>query len=446
MRFEKKMISGMMKWSAAAVIAVCGGVASGASQDQEHVIVVSPDPAGNVTVTNSVTSTMTNEAGDSVQIRISGVDAEVMVNGKRVGQFKTDGDWVEQSFGEGDTEVFVRKQSGGMLLIEQAGSKMKIGTGAMGFGGQLNWIGPSELALTLAPDMEAFGQGFNVARSFFSEEQPKVMLGVTMTPPTDSQAREFGLDPGKATVFGTVIEGLPAAKAGLRASDIIVGVNGTDDGSQKILRDKLMTLEPGQTITLKVVRDGGVEEVDVQLEAYDSLRLGVAPQIWIGESLEEGDPELEALRAEQDQIKREWAEAMQQSLNADGQRARERAAEEASKLNARLQELTTQVAKRMSKRATQRFFQNQAQGEMSMNIAPRVLNDEEGNVILMPSVPAVPAWNADPLRERLHQSEALIREREARIQELESRLDAMSEKMTRLEELLEELRAGSGDQ
>lgn len=440
MLFEKCMIYDMMKWSAA-VIALSGGVAAGATSDESHVIVISPDATGNVTVTNVVSGTMTNEAGDSVQIKIDGIDAQVFVNGKRIGEFKTNGDWVEQSFGDGDAEVVVRKHPGGVLMIEQDGSTMKIGTGGIGL--WPNWVGAGELALMLAPSNEAFTQGFNSARSFFVEEQPKVMLGVTMTAPSASQAREFEIDPSKATVLGTVMEGLPAAKAGLKASDIVVGVDGMDDASQKVLREKLATLEAGQTITLKIIRDGGVLEKQVELEAYDPERLGVTQQIWIGsEAWSETDAELEALRARQEEARRALEQAMQRSLNADGQRARDRAAAEAATLNERLEELTTQIAKRMSRRATQQFFQNQAQGEMLAQIAPQVLNDIEGNMFLIPSAPAMPAWNADAVR----QSEEMIRQRDARIQELESRLDAMSKKMERLEALLLELKTGSSDE
>lgn len=298
--------------------------------------------------------------------------------------------------------------------------------------------------MSLAPEMEAFGQGFGVAQSFFVDEPPKVMLGVTMAPPSPEQARDLGLDPSKATVFGTVIEGLPAAKAGLRASDIVVGVDGADDASQEALREKLATLEPGQVLTLKVARDGRVEEVRVELEAYDPERLGMPSQVWVGEMFEGDDPELQALRDEQERVKGEWAEALERSLNADGQRARARAAAEATKLQEQMQDLTTRIARRMSKRAVTEFFNNQSPMGLEMRVAPQVMNDREGNLIIVPQITPTPPGAPSP--RGLGGSEDVLRERDARIRELEERLGAMQEKMERLESLLQELKARSGDE
>jgi S1-C subfamily serine protease len=80
-------------------------------------------------------------------------------------------------------------------------------------------------------------------------------------------ARELGRETGVEIV--EVVEGSPAANAGLRAEDLIVELNGTTvagvDDLQRLMAGELI----GESVTLETVRDGKrsrVELVPIELE------------------------------------------------------------------------------------------------------------------------------------------------------------------------------------
>ncbi len=440
------MNSGMERVSmltAGVLLMAAGGVATG-SPDAPAPPPAAPAPLitvhGDVIENRSIRSVMSNAAGDTVEIKIEGVDAEVIVNGASVGKFKTDGDWTERSFGDGDAAVRITKKPGGMLLIEQDGSTMQIGGGHGGFGGVAEWLAAPGVFLT-EDAVQAFGNGFDVARTLVLQgspfETPKVMLGVTMGPASPDQAMEFGFDPAKATVIGSVIDGLPAANAGLRPGDIVVGIGDSDEAGEKSIREQLSVMEPGDVLTLKIIRGGEVTAAGVKLEAYDAARLGVQDMFQV--QIELDDPEFEALRARQSEVKKRLVESMNQAQSAQSQRARDRANAEAQKLNAELQDVTAQIAKRMAMQNTARIMNNTDGAQ----IARQWLGDQEGNVFVIPQQGAELQWQrgADgAMAEQLRRSEELLQQRDARIQELEGRLDEMTRKLDRLEAILQELK------
>src|SRR5690606_39678496 len=55
------------------------------------------------------------------------------------------------------------------------------------------------------------------------QSQPKVMLGVVMGEPEATTVEHLGLDSKKVVLLERVVDGLPAAKAGLTDQDIVVG-------------------------------------------------------------------------------------------------------------------------------------------------------------------------------------------------------------------------------
>ncbi len=107
-------------------------------------------------------------------------------------------------------------------------------------------------------------------------------LGVTGGTLNTYQAQAMNLDVTRAAYLSEIVRGGPAAKAGLRGStgtqsvdgrtvetggDVITAVDGEPVSSfDDILLYIAFKAEPGQTITLTVIRDGAQQEVDVTLE------------------------------------------------------------------------------------------------------------------------------------------------------------------------------------
>ena len=87
--------------------------------------------------------------------------------------------------------------------------------------------------------------------------------------------RYLQLEPDNAYLEGTgvshgayvaeVIEGLPAAKAGIQVGDVIVAVAGEEVTMELDLRNRIYFHKPGDEITLDVLRDGEMIQIDVVL-------------------------------------------------------------------------------------------------------------------------------------------------------------------------------------
>lgn len=90
-------------------------------------------------------------------------------------------------------------------------------------------------------------------------------LGIDPAPVTTAIAQQFGLDVERGTIVIAVGAGTPAARAGLRAGDIIVGAGGRQIDTVEDLYALLRNQDPGDEITLRVLRNGRDVEVDVTL-------------------------------------------------------------------------------------------------------------------------------------------------------------------------------------
>ncbi|MFO0872391.1 MAG: PDZ domain-containing protein [Phycisphaerales bacterium] len=105
-------------------------------------------------------------------------------------------------------------------------------------------------------------------------EVPRVMLGVTLEEPNEALLKHLKLAPGTATMLTGVIDGLPAAKAGLEAFDIVVQVDGKRPAPPAAIREALAGKNPGDSLALTVSRSGESRTFDVKLEPYDPSKLG----------------------------------------------------------------------------------------------------------------------------------------------------------------------------
>lgn len=103
---------------------------------------------------------------------------------------------------------------------------------------------------------------------------PPVMIGITMGEVPESVAEHLGLEAGEVVMIDRVVEGLPAANAGLAAKDIIVKFDGKtvldEDGIREILRGK----KPGDKVEVEVLRKGERKTVTVELAKFDAGKVG----------------------------------------------------------------------------------------------------------------------------------------------------------------------------
>jgi hypothetical protein len=111
---------------------------------------------------------------------------------------------------------------------------------------------------------------------------PKSMMGAGLGGVSEELAHHLGLDAAvaaKATMLTSVMDGLPAAAAGLERFDVIVSVNGSDDASPASLRDALRGAEPGSKVTLGVRRGAEAKTVECTVVAFDGAKLATMEPI-----------------------------------------------------------------------------------------------------------------------------------------------------------------------
>jgi serine protease Do len=91
-------------------------------------------------------------------------------------------------------------------------------------------------------------------------------LGVRIQDPDDRLARSFNLPHRDGALVGQVLDGGPAAKAGLQIGDFILAVNGKRVRSVNELRNTVALLAPGKTYPVRFLREGKEQTLKVKLE------------------------------------------------------------------------------------------------------------------------------------------------------------------------------------
>lgn len=94
------------------------------------------------------------------------------------------------------------------------------------------------------------------------------MFGAKIESCPPSLARHLGLDSTKCSILAEVMPGLPAAKAGLEAHDIIIAVQGLGDAGEHALRQAIRSAKPGETVVVTVRRGSETRQATVTLEPW----------------------------------------------------------------------------------------------------------------------------------------------------------------------------------
>jgi len=90
-------------------------------------------------------------------------------------------------------------------------------------------------------------------------------LGVGIQDVDQALAESFGLDVPRGALVSSVEKGGPAAKAGLREGDVILGFDGQSIDSAGQLPSAVAATDPGKAVAVQVWRDRATREVSVKL-------------------------------------------------------------------------------------------------------------------------------------------------------------------------------------
>jgi serine protease Do len=93
-------------------------------------------------------------------------------------------------------------------------------------------------------------------------------IGILPQDVTAPLAKAFNVPANSGALVGEVTPNSPAASAGLKRGDVIVGINGQAIADANQLRLKIGMMAPNSTVALKVIRDGQTQNLNVTLGEY----------------------------------------------------------------------------------------------------------------------------------------------------------------------------------
>jgi serine protease Do len=155
------------------------------------------------------------------------------------------------------TDASINPGNSGGALVNDRGELIGINTAilAPGSGGNqgIGFAVPVNLARNVMDQIVTHGQ---VERAY---------LGVTIQEVTPALAKAIGLSGPEGALVGDVSPNSPAQRAGLQSGDVILAMNETPVAESNQLRMNVSMMNPGQTVHLKVFRDGKTFEVAAQV-------------------------------------------------------------------------------------------------------------------------------------------------------------------------------------
>lgn len=178
------------------------------------------------------------------------------------------------------TDAPINPGNSGGALVNVRGELVGINTAIFSTSGGYQGIGfaiPSSMAKAVMDNLIHKGK---VVRGW---------MGISIQPVTPDLAKQFGIKDDKGALVGDVIEDGPAEKAGLQRGDVIIEYDGKDVSDPSGLRNIVAATPPGKKVTLKIMRDGRMQKVDVTITelpadmqklhgGFDNLLKGVMVQ------------------------------------------------------------------------------------------------------------------------------------------------------------------------
>jgi Do/DeqQ family serine protease len=154
------------------------------------------------------------------------------------------------------TDAPINRGNSGGALITTGGELVGINSQIMSPSGGSIGIGfaiPSNMAENVMSQLVATG---HVHRG---------LLGVTAQGLTSDMAKSLGLSSVHGAIVNDVTADSPAAAAGIKSGDVILGVNGKPISDSNDLRNRISSLAPGSHVELDVQRDNAPRKLTATL-------------------------------------------------------------------------------------------------------------------------------------------------------------------------------------
>lgn len=154
------------------------------------------------------------------------------------------------------TDAAINPGNSGGALVDEEGKLIGINTLITSYSGNYSGVGfaiPSNYAVQLANDIIA------------GKEPTHAQLGVTLTTINEAIADRYGFAVDEGAYVSSVAAGSGAEHAGIQVGDIIIGFDDQEVTSASDLMLDVRTKNPGDTVSIKLNRNGEEQTVDVTL-------------------------------------------------------------------------------------------------------------------------------------------------------------------------------------
>ena len=151
------------------------------------------------------------------------------------------------------TDASINPGNSGGPLLNLDGEVIGINTAIAASGQGIGFAIPSKLASSI---IEQLKSGQKVSRGW---------IGVTIQDLDDVTAKALGLKDQKGALIGSVMPNEPAAKAGLKAGDIVIKIGSTPINNASDLTRVIASYKPNNKVNVTAIRDGKEKQFTVQL-------------------------------------------------------------------------------------------------------------------------------------------------------------------------------------
>jgi serine protease Do len=155
------------------------------------------------------------------------------------------------------TDAPINPGNSGGALINDRGELVGINTAILSHGSGGNEGIGFAIPVNLARDvMNQIMDHGKVTRGY---------LGIVIQPITPAMSKALGQSETRGVLVGDVSPKGPAQAAGLERGDIILDLNGKPINDNNELRNTIAMMQPGETVKLKIARNGSERELSVKL-------------------------------------------------------------------------------------------------------------------------------------------------------------------------------------
>jgi len=164
------------------------------------------------------------------------------------------------------TDASINPGNSGGPLLNMDGKVIGINSAIIASGQGIGFAIPSNMARRVIAQIK---EGGKVSRGW---------LGVTIQDVSEDTAKALDMDEPRGALIANVIPDQPADKAGIKAGDVIVEVDGKSMADANELLRTIAGLSPGDSTRLTIWRKGDTKRIKVTLGERDTKQLAQAGQ------------------------------------------------------------------------------------------------------------------------------------------------------------------------